>query len=254
MTASFMQGSGICGVSGIILRVQNLTAMAAWYGDVLGVPVEPDPETPFYEIDMKNGANLMLDDFRHMNEMRAFPICAFKTSDIERSRAWAKRNDVPVVLELQKPHEGLAYFHIRDPEGNVLRIVYSEWVNPNPVMPREANPPIENRISSLVVPVIELERAAQWYARFLGRSIKPDRLNRGPVCGFDMSGGTGVLLDDNRNNRDWPKLPTFMLKASDIRQAYRLMENKNADILRGIEQDRHFFAADPEGNPMIVCT
>ncbi|BBI33390.1 VOC family protein [Cohnella abietis] len=254
MKASAIQGSGVRSVSGTMLHVQDLSAMAAWYGEILGVTVkEIASEKPYYEFDMNNGVNLMLDDHRFMQDELQHPQFMLKTLDIDKTYAWVKQNDIPIVLDIQKVHEGLTYFNIFDPEGNVLMIIESDWVNPSPIVPNAANHPITNRIQCIVVPVIDLKRATEWYARLLGHSIKPERQDGGPIYWFDMDNGTGVLLDDNRNHRDWGKFPSFMLNASNINEAYRFMQDKKARILMDIQHEHHFFAADPEGNAIIIC-
>lgn len=113
--------------------------------------------------------------------------------------------------------------------------------------------PIKNHINSIVVPITDLKRATEWYGNLLGHAIKPERQDGGPIYWFDMDNGTGILLDDNRNNDDFDKYPTFMLKASHILEAYRYMQNKNVRIVREIEYDHHFFISDPEGNTVIIC-
>lgn len=247
------QGSGIRVAGGVILHVSDLPAMTAWYGDILGIPVgETDPERPFYEFDMDNGVNLMLDDHRNVPG-RPHPFCMFKTPDIRRSYEWAQRNGIPIELDIRHVHEGLDFFHIRDSEDNVLMIVQSDWKNPNPIRPYRNDLPIRNRIQSIVVPVDDLKRATEWYARLLGHAIKPERQDGGPIYWFELENGTHILLDDNRHHREWEKYPTFMLNAPRIEEAYRFMKEKNVRILHEIEFDHHFFAADPEGNAMIVC-
>ncbi|MGG4147525.1 VOC family protein [Paenibacillus algorifonticola] len=132
-------------------------------------------------------------------------------------------------------------------------IVYSEWIPPAPNLAEPAESPISLLIPSIVVPVQDVERATKWYARLLGQAISSERQDGGPVYWFDLEKGPGILLDDNRSHPDWDRFPTFMLRASNIQAAYPFMQGKQARILQGIEQEHHFFAADPEGNAMIVC-
>ncbi|MBB6695859.1 VOC family protein [Cohnella xylanilytica] len=254
MTASTGQGSGIRAVGGSILHAKELAAMTAWYGELFGMPIrEIGPDQPFYAFDMEGGVDLMLDDHRFAEDQGKHPICMFKTADIGRTREWVVRSGIPIVLDMQRPHDGLAYFNVLDSEGNALMIVQSDWVNPDPARPMRGDHPIRNRVQSIVVPVTDLKRATEWYARLLGQAIKPERQDGGPIYWFDLEGGAGLLLDDNRQHLGWEKFPTFMLNARDIREAYRFATDRGVRTLTEIEFDHHFFAADPEGNSFIVC-
>jgi predicted enzyme related to lactoylglutathione lyase len=213
------------------------------------MPLRPfDDNVPFYEFDMDNRANLMLDDHRNMKDQHRHPICTLKTEDADRAYAYVRGQRIPIVLEMQKPIQGLAYFNIEDSEGNVIMICQSDWVNPNPVLPSDPNHPIKNYLSSIVIPVKDLKRSTEWYSKLLGHPIKPERQNGGPIYWFDMSNGTGLLLDDNRNNQDLEGFPTFMLKASHIREAFAWAQDNGIEIVRDVQFDHYFMMKDIEGH------
>jgi predicted enzyme related to lactoylglutathione lyase len=246
------QGSGVQSVGGSILHVDDLEKMVSWYGDILDMPTDMNPDVPFHVFDMDNGVNLMLDDHRNMENQTKHPICMLMTMDIEQSYAWMKECGIPIVLEMQK-HPTLTYFNFKDSENNIVMIASSTWVNPQPIAPNHADHPIKNHLNCIVIPVKDLKRATEWYANLLGHAIKPERQDGGPIYWFDMDNGTGILLDDNRQHEHFEKYPTFMLKAPNIREAYRYMQSKNTRILVEIEHDHHFFIQDPEGNSVIIC-
>ncbi|MEX1031175.1 MAG: VOC family protein [Paenibacillaceae bacterium] len=236
MQVSKSQGSGIQSVGSAILHVHDLQKMVAWYGDILDIPIsEVSPEKPYYVFDMENGVNLMLDDHRFMQDQKNHPICMLKTLDIEQSYAWVQQNEIQIVMDVHNAHPGLSYFNIKDSEDNVIMITYSTWVNPDPIAPNHLENPIKNHLNSIVISITDLKRATEWYANLLGHAIKPDRQDGGPIYWFDMDNGTGILLDDNRSNDGFEKYPSFMLKASNIREAHRFMQNKNVRIIREIE-------------------
>jgi predicted enzyme related to lactoylglutathione lyase len=235
------------------LHVRDLTKMAAWYGELLNMPVQDiDPNTPFYIFDMDNGVNLMLDDYRNMTN-QGFPIWSVNTSDINKAYRLIKDAEIPIVLDLQEPHPGLAYFNIEDSEGNVIMIKYSNWVSPNPVQQASSDHPIKNHLNSIIIPVKDLKRATEWYSKFLGYPIKRERLNGGPIYWFEMGEGTDILLDDNRNNQDLPTFPTLMFKVSNVYDAYALIKEKQIDIVREIQHDHYFMIKDIENNTIILC-
>jgi predicted enzyme related to lactoylglutathione lyase len=175
------------------------------------------------------------------------------TADIEQTFAYVQESGIAITLEIQRPHHGLAYFNIADCEGNILTIVQSDWVNPQPQPLINPDHPIKNHISSVVIPVIDLKRATEWYSKLIGQPIKPDRQDGGPIYWFEMANGTGILLDDNRNNQDFGKYPTFMLKSSNIHEAYAVSQESGVKIVRDVQFDHYFMIEDPEGNVVMIC-
>lgn len=140
-------------IKSAILHVNNLSDMTQWYAKLLGLPaVQADREIPFYEFLMDNQVSLMLDDHRNQRGQERYPICMVRTEDIEQAYSYAKANGIEMVLEMQRPHPGLAYFNIADSENNTIMIVQSDWVTPAPEMPVHANHPILHHINSIVIP------------------------------------------------------------------------------------------------------
>lgn len=240
-------------IASAILHVNDLKQSAAWYADILGMPLASiDDHTPFYVFDMDNGVNLMLDDHRNAASGN-YPICMFSTHDIDQAYRLVQQYGIAIALEKQEPHPGLAYFNIEDSEGNVIMICQSDWVNPDPARPFDPSHPIKNRLNSVVIPVDQLKRATEWYSQLLGQTIKPERQDGGPIYWFDMESGTGLLLDDNRNNQDLGAFPTFMLKTDDVGQAFKLMQDKGVTIVRDIQFNHYFMIEDREGNTLMIC-
>jgi hypothetical protein len=68
-----------------------------------------------------------------------------------------------------------------------------------------------------------------------------------------MENETSVLLDDNRNNQDLDRFPTFMLKTDNIEKAYAMMRDKGVEIVRDIQFDQYFMICDNEKNSIIIC-
>jgi predicted enzyme related to lactoylglutathione lyase len=241
-------------LAGAGLHVKDLAKMSNWYGELLNMHVqEIDPEIPFYLIDMDNRVNLMLDDYRNMPNKERFASFGFKTSDIKKAYHLVNESGIKIVRDLEEPHPGLAYFNIEDSEGNILMIQQSDWVNPNPIQQDNPNHPIMNRINTIIISVKDLKRATEWYSKLLGYPIKPDRQDGGPIYWFEMDTGTGILLDDNRNNQDLPAFPTIMLKATNIHDAYAFVKEKNIEVVREIQYDHYFIIKDIEGNTIMIC-
>lgn len=191
---------------------------------------------------------------RAASEVSREPPAMFTVADIEEARAFMKDLGVAIAEDIQRPHDGLAWLTVEDSEGNLQMLVESDLVNPAPT--RQTHPeghPLEAHINTIIVPARDLKRATEWYSRFVGQPIKPERQDGGPIYWFDMDNGTGILLDDSRNNGDFRRFPTFMLKARDIHDAHRFAKEKGIKVVRDVQFDHWFAIEDPEGNTVMVC-
>jgi uncharacterized protein len=111
-----------------------------------------------------------------------------------------------------------------------------------------------NRLGSVFIHVNDLKKSTEWYSKILEKP-QPEQEPQGPVHWFEMGEGRGVLLDDNRNNRDHVR-PAFMLHTEDVDKAYQLVTQNGGEIIREIERDEmvsFFNFKDPDGNMVMVC-
>jgi catechol 2,3-dioxygenase-like lactoylglutathione lyase family enzyme len=119
--------------------------------------------------------------------------------------------------------------------------------------------PIKNRIGTVLIPVKNLQKSAEWYSRLLGIPMK--EVNP-PVYNLEMEGETGLALDtDNFQStlRDGDVKPSphplFNLLTDDIDEAYRfLVENEvevDPEIIR-FGNVAFFHFKDPDGNMIMV--
>ncbi|WP_214482978.1 VOC family protein [Bacillus sp. SM2101] len=111
-----------------------------------------------------------------------------------------------------------------------------------------------DRLGSVFIHVKDLKKSTEWYSKILEQPA-PDEDPQGPCHWFDMGEGRGVLLDDNRNNRDDVR-PSFMLHTEDVHKAYKLVIDNGGEIIREIERDEmvaFFNFKDPDGNVVMVC-
>jgi len=116
--------------------------------------------------------------------------------------------------------------------------------------------PIRNEAGSVFVHVSDLRRSAEWYSMVLGLPLLEERLNGGPVYWLELEGGTGLILDDNRNNDPESPQALFSYKTTDIEGAYRYLNRLGANLLFPIERPHpglsYFNFADPDGNAIMV--
>ncbi|XEC92955.1 VOC family protein [Paenibacillus tarimensis] len=116
--------------------------------------------------------------------------------------------------------------------------------------------PIQNVVGSVFVHVTDLRRSAEWYSMVMGLPLLEERLNGGPVYWLELENGTGLILDDNRNNdSDAPRV-LFNYKTSDAEVSYRYLEQMDAKLLYPIERPHpglaYFSFEDPDGNAIMV--
>ncbi|MBP1989326.1 VOC family protein [Paenibacillus eucommiae] len=119
--------------------------------------------------------------------------------------------------------------------------------------------PIQNRVASIFVHVTDLRRAAEWYSELLGLPVKEERLNGGPVYWFDIP-GTGLILDNNANNRlnpDWREemKPLIMFSCEDIDEAYAYVTEHGEPLMKPEHHPgmAYFNFLDPDGRAYMVC-
>jgi len=116
--------------------------------------------------------------------------------------------------------------------------------------------PIDNVVESAFVHVSDLRRSAEWYSMVMGLPVLEERLNGGNVYWFMLQGGTGIILDDNRNNTSDTPHVRYMYKTSDIEESYRFMENQDVRTVFPIERPHpglaFFRFIDPDGNSIMV--
>jgi len=116
--------------------------------------------------------------------------------------------------------------------------------------------PIDNVVESAFVHVSDLRRSAEWYSMVMGLPLLEERLNGGNVYWFMMQGGTGIILDNNRNNAPDTPHVRFMYKTSDIEESYRFLDNQGVRPRYPIERPHlglaFFRFIDPDGNSIMV--
>lgn len=117
--------------------------------------------------------------------------------------------------------------------------------------------PIQPHVSSVFLPVQDIEKARAWYGRLLGLTSLP-AIVAGHLCCLPTA-GAGLVLDSMPNWRSAEgalptyQTPAFMFQTGDIEAAYHFMQEQGAQMVTTI-QDSHWFAfRDPDGNLLMVC-
>ncbi|WP_409275269.1 VOC family protein [Neobacillus sp. SCS-31] len=113
-------------INNVFIHVSDLKISAAWYGRLLGLPVNLEEiESPVYNIPVTGQTGLTLDDHTFDPGFTLRPskhvLFNFYVKDIDEAYAFIKDNNIPVVREIERIGE-FAYFNFEDPDGNVLMI------------------------------------------------------------------------------------------------------------------------------------
>jgi catechol 2,3-dioxygenase-like lactoylglutathione lyase family enzyme len=51
-------------------------------------------------------------------------------AEVESGYEWARRNGVDIVNPLRRHRDGSVSFYIRDPDGNVIQVLYEPSISP----------------------------------------------------------------------------------------------------------------------------
>ncbi|RDU38325.1 VOC family protein [Neobacillus piezotolerans] len=115
-----------CKINNVFIHVSDLKKSAAWYSNLLGLPINlEEVQSPVYNIPVTGQTGLTLDDhtFDPGFTLRPSKHVLFNlfVKDIDEAYAFIKENDILVVREIERIGE-FAYFNFEDPDGNVLMI------------------------------------------------------------------------------------------------------------------------------------
>lgn len=118
--------------------------------------------------------------------------------------------------------------------------------------------PIKNRISTVFLPVRNIERARGWYCKMLGLAAEGEILF-GHLYVLPME-GVSLVLDQmpmwGGDKPDGPpayQTPAFMFQTDDIQAAYQFMKANNVELVTEIQGEQWFVFKDPDGNLLMVC-
>ncbi|MCC3376593.1 VOC family protein [Cohnella sp. REN36] len=120
-------GSPVQGrIGGAFVDVKDMKAAARWYSELLGVPFRPEEtEQSIYVVPTNRGASLLLDDNRARQGETFTILFMFDTRDIRASYDFATAAGFEVFGEIED-HGDVAFFTLRDPDGNLIMICRGE--------------------------------------------------------------------------------------------------------------------------------
>ncbi|RWZ52270.1 VOC family protein [Halobacillus fulvus] len=114
------------GVHAVFVHTKDLKRSAEWYSWLLGLPFsEKDVESPVYNLPVKEGVYLTIDDHAFDSNYTFEPLSApafnFCSDHLKESYQRMKDHNVPITRKIETNGD-FGWFHIQDPDGNALMI------------------------------------------------------------------------------------------------------------------------------------
>ncbi len=125
------------GMRHLALTVSDVDRTRAFYEKVFGMKVvwQPDPDNVY----LSSGCdNLALHrgaggdpNAQHLDHL-GFIVPA--ESDVESAWQWVQEEKIDVAKPLRRHRDGSVSFYIRDPDGNVVQVLYEPTISPQRIM------------------------------------------------------------------------------------------------------------------------
>ncbi|OEH93546.1 VOC family protein [Bacillus solimangrovi] len=112
--------------------------------------------------------------------------------------------------------------------------------------------PIIKQISTIFIPVSDIEKARDWYCDLLGLPSDGEILfEHLYILSMD---GTNIVLDNKIYSEDNIfKTPLFHFNTKNINDAFEYVKSKKIEITTNIENGHWFNFKDRDGNILMIC-
>jgi catechol 2,3-dioxygenase-like lactoylglutathione lyase family enzyme len=116
----------------LALTVSDVERASAFYQHVFGMKIvwQPDPENAYLSSGCDNlalhgdGGDPSAPRLDHLGFISA------TIADLESAWEWAQAQRLDIVHPLKRHRDGSVSFYIRDPDGNVIQILYEPNISP----------------------------------------------------------------------------------------------------------------------------
>jgi aryl-alcohol dehydrogenase-like predicted oxidoreductase/catechol 2,3-dioxygenase-like lactoylglutathione lyase family enzyme len=156
------------GLRHLALRVSDVDRATEFYCRVFGMNVmwRPDPENAYLSSGCDNLALHRGDaGDRRAQAMDHLGFIVPTIAEVESGYAWAQANAIEIATALKHHRDGSVSFYIRDPDGNLIQLLYEPSISPLDLSStaRPENQPRE------VFPMLKHEATAGATASYAGR-------------------------------------------------------------------------------------
>lgn len=121
------------GLRHLALKVSDVERATQFYSRVFGMRLtwQPDPDNAY----LSSGCdNLALHRGNHGDAdaqvLEHLGFIAASIADVEASWAWAQIEHLDIAHPLKHHRDGSVSFYIRDPDGNVIQLLYEPGISP----------------------------------------------------------------------------------------------------------------------------
>src|SRR6202011_1890728 len=125
------------GLRHLALKVSDVEQAAQFYARVFGMRLvwQPDPDNAY----LSSGCdNLALHRGEHRDEnggagaqvLDHLGFIAASIADVEAAWAWVQTEHLDVAQPLKHHRDGSVSFYIRDPDANVIQVLYEPTISP----------------------------------------------------------------------------------------------------------------------------
>lgn len=109
-------------ISGAFIDVKDMKSAAAWYTDLLGLPLdERTASQSVYSVPVTRGASMLLDQNRYLKQEPFSVLFMFDTDDIQASYDYAATCGMEFHREIER-HGEVSFFILIDPDGNLIMV------------------------------------------------------------------------------------------------------------------------------------
>ena len=121
------------GLRHLALTVSDVERASAFYQHVFGMKIvwQPDPENAYLSSGCDNlalhrgaGGDPSAQRLDHLG------FIASTIADVESAWEWAQTERLDIVHPLKRHRDGSVSFYIRDPDGNVIQVLYEPNISP----------------------------------------------------------------------------------------------------------------------------
>ena len=121
------------GMRHLALKVSDVERAKDFYVRVFGMKIvwQPDPDNAYLSSGCDNVALHRGEDTPgDAQRLDHLGFIVPTIADVEAGYAWVKSVGVEIVHELKHHRDGSVSFYIRDPDGNVIQVLYEPGISP----------------------------------------------------------------------------------------------------------------------------
>lgn len=121
------------GLRHLALKVSDVERAAQFYARVFGMRLvwQPDPDNAYLSSGCDNLA-LHRGEPAHADAqvLDHFGFIAASIADVEAAWTWAQAEQLDIAHPFKHHRDGSVSFYIRDPDGNVIQVLYEPTISP----------------------------------------------------------------------------------------------------------------------------